>query len=134
MGDLQFRLLPVDADQGLPQSFTFSIASASYTVFLYASIAVRDSDPLEQLYDLSSPSGHPNPQSPPGYLVIRIDRRTPGGAETLLLRKLVPEPAVVHTARELAVVLRQAVIARGNLNGRGRFGSKIVIGIAPRWV
>lgn len=133
MASLQFLQLPIDPDQGLPQSVTFSAGANSYVATVYASISSTRAEPLARLYDLSSPINNPNPESPPGYIVLKIDRRTPGGPVTLLLRKLIPEAGLVHYAHELAVMCKQVVVARGNLNAAGRYGSKIVIGVAVRW-
>jgi hypothetical protein len=129
---LQFLQLPVDLDQGLPQRFSFAMAGASYDVSLYAAVVVDTNDPLEMIYDLGPPPASTSPTAPPGYLVVRIDRLGPLAA-TILLRKLVPEPDLVHLAEELAVKLTQARIARGNLNGAGHFGTQIVVGVAQRW-
>jgi hypothetical protein len=127
---MDFRALPVDLDEGLPQRFTVAVAGRSYDVALYAQIATRPEDPPEHVYDLAPPKP---PASAPGFVVLRIDRRGPDGPRTIFLRKLVADPTLAHDAHELAVVLREARIARGNLNGRGRLGSRLVIGVAERW-
>jgi hypothetical protein len=123
---VDFRALPVDVDEGLPQRFTLALGERSYDVALYAQVATGGEDPPEHVYDLAPPAA-------PGFLVLRIDRRGADGPQTILLRKLVVDPTLVHEAHELAVVLREARIARGNLNGRGRLGSRVVIGVAERW-
>jgi hypothetical protein len=127
----QFLELPVEPDQGLPQAFSFKVGASAYLASIYANIHAGPGDGLQTLYDLSRPSGPP-PAAPPGYLVLRIDRTGPD-ARTLLLRKLVVEPGLVHPAGELAVKIVEATVARGNLNGAGHFGTRILIGVSQRW-
>jgi hypothetical protein len=133
VASLQFFQLPVLADQGLPQAFTCTIGTTSYDFGLYANIRAGDSDPPETLYDLTSASGVAKPADPPGYLVLRIVRQGPAGPQVIFLRKLVPEPGLIHYGAELAINARTAIVARGNLNGTGSYGSQIVIGVAQRW-
>jgi hypothetical protein len=130
---LQFFQLPVLADQGLPQAFSCTIGVTSYDFGIYASINTGDGDPPETMYDLASASGLAEPADPPGYLVLRIVRQGPAGPQVIFLRKLVPEPGLVHYGAELAVKAPTAILARGNLNGTGSYGSQIVIGVAQRW-
>lgn len=131
--DLQFQLLPVELDQGLPQAFSCTVGATSYDFGLYANLEVPDADLPDTLYDLATPSPTKVPQTPPGYLVLRIVRQGPTGPEVIFLRKLVPEPGLVHKAGELAVTLTEARVGRGNLNGAGNYGTRIVIGVAQRW-
>lgn len=127
---MDFRALPLDLDEGLPQRFSVAVGGRSYDVALYAQVDTRPDDPPEYLYDLAP---GPSPAGAPGFLVLRIDRRGADGPQTILLRKLVVDPTLVHEAHELGVVLREARIARGNLNARGRLGSRVVIGVGQRW-
>lgn len=131
--ELEFLQLPIDPDQGLPQAFASTVGTTRYEFGVYASLDVPDTDPPETLYDLASPGHSQHPATPPGHLVLRVVRPGPAGPAVILLRKLVPEPGLVHYAAELAVTVTRAVIARGNLNAPGRFGSRIVIGVARRW-
>lgn len=124
---LRFLQLPVDPDQGLPQAFSCTVGSTRYEFGVYVSIDAPESDPPQTRYDLGSPG------APLGHLVLRVVRPGPTGPAVILLRKLVPEPALIHYAAELAVMMTRAVIARGNLNASGQYGSQIVIGVAPRW-
>jgi hypothetical protein len=121
---MDFAPLPVLADQGLPQAFSCDIGDAGFEFGLYANLAVPDTDPATAMYDLADPAA-------PGHLVLRVTG--PGGNPVHLLRKLVPEPDLVHDAGPLAVRLTAARIARGNLNGSGSFGSRITIEVARRW-
>jgi hypothetical protein len=122
---LQFSQLPVLANQGLPQAFSCAVGATSYNFGVYANINVGEGDPPQVLYNLAT--------DPPGYLVLRITRQGPNGPQVIFLRKLVPEPGLIHYGAELAVKAVTAVVARGNLNGPGSYGSQIVIGVAQRW-
>jgi hypothetical protein len=130
---LSFFQLPVAADQGLPQAFSCTVGVTSYDFGVYASINVGEADPPQTLYDLSSPSELAAAADPPGYLVLRIARQGAAGPQVIFLRKLVPEPGLVHYGAELAVKVTTAILARGNLNGTGSYGSQILIGVAQRW-
>ncbi|WP_426367434.1 hypothetical protein [Streptomyces sp. E-08] len=137
--ELLFHRLPVDPDAGLPQVFRCPVGEATYDFALYANFDGGEDDPPETLYDLAAYSRAPQPNDPglrpvpPGHLVLRVEGPGPDGPRVLLLRKLVPEPDLVHEAGPLAVRLVEATVARGNLNGLGHYGSRIVIGVARRW-
>lgn len=124
--------LPVDPDQGFPQRFLVAISGASYDVQLYANVAGTVPRELPELLELAPPDQPTEPSAPPAFLVLTITRRTPP-AEVLLRRKVVVDPGLVHEAHELAVVVHEARIARDNLNGRARRGSRVVIGVGRRW-
>jgi hypothetical protein len=121
-----FAPLPVLPDLGLPQSFSCDIGDIGYVFGVYAVLDVAEADPLETRYDLSTPDAT-------GYLVLRVVQQSAGVPGIVLLRRLVPEPGLVHLAGPLAVRLTEAVVARGNLNGVGSFGSRITIEVARRW-
>ncbi|MGX1886727.1 hypothetical protein [Streptomyces sp. NPDC055287] len=137
--ELLFQRLPVEPDAGLPQLFRCPVGETTYDFALYANFDGGEDDPPETLYDLAAWSRLPQPIDPdlqpvpPGHLVLRVIGPGPDGPRVLLLRKLVPEPDLVHVAGPLAVKLVEATVARGNLNGVGHFGSRIVIGVARRW-
>ncbi|WP_037684191.1 hypothetical protein [Streptomyces griseus] len=131
---LVFHRLPVEPDEGLPQAFGCLIGPTAYDFGLYAELDAPDTDPPETLYDLAAPAPSARPAAPPGYLVLRAVRHGADRQRTEFLRKLVVEPQLVHTAGRLAIRLVTARVARGNLNGRGHYGSEIVIGVAQRWV
>ncbi len=133
MNGLQFFQLPVIEDQGLPQAFSCDIGSRSYDFALYANLDVPASDPPETVYDLSSAAAAVIPASPPGFLVLRVVAAGLAGSQVIFLRKLVPEPQLVHYGGDLAIKLLKATIARGNLNGSGHYGTQIVMGAAQRW-
>jgi hypothetical protein len=130
---LQFFQLPVIQDQGLPQAFSCDVGPRSYDFAVYANLDVPASDPPETVYDLSSAPAAVKPASPPGFLVLRVVAAGPAGPHVIFLRKLVPEPLLVHYAGDLAIKLLKASVARGNLNGSGHYGTQIVIGAAQRW-
>jgi hypothetical protein len=131
--DLQFFQLPVLADQGLPQVFSCIVGTTSYDFGVYANITVGESDPPETRYDLAPPGGLATAADPPGYLVLRIVRQDTDGPQVIFLRKVVPEPDLIHYGSELAIKVTAAILARGNLNGAGSYGSQILIGVAQRW-
>lgn len=130
---LDFRRVPVDPDEGLPQHFSVPLGDATYEFGLYATLAADPREPLEALHDFAPAPNPTAPSAPDGFLVLRIDRRDALGLETILLRKVVPDPALVHEAAELAVLVDRVRIARGNLNGSGRLGSAIDVWVARRW-
>lgn len=118
---MDFTPLPVLPDLGLPQAFACDIAGVAYEFGVYANLTVPETDPVEKRYDLAALDA-------PGFLVLRVVQQ---GAGVLLLRKLAPEPGLVHRAGALAVRLTAATVARGNLNGLGSFGSRITLEVAP---
>jgi hypothetical protein len=132
-GPNHFVQLPINPDGGLPQAFSCKIGHVGYDFCLYASLQVPNDDPPDTVYDLASPMGLTRAVTP-GYLVLRIASPGPLGRQVVFMRNLVPEAWHVHYGGELAVKLTQARIARGNLAGPGQFGSRILLGAAPRWV
>ncbi|MFJ6575580.1 hypothetical protein ACIQMY_06390 [Streptomyces sp. NPDC091368] len=135
----RFLRLPVEPDQGLPQVFRCPVGDTAYDFALYANFDGGQDDPPETLYDLTEWGRAPQPLDPaprgepPGHLVLRVAGPGPAGPRVLFLRKLVAEPDLVHEAGPLAIRLVEATVARGNLNGSGHYGSRIVIGVALRW-
>jgi hypothetical protein len=127
---LQFFRVPFTPDDGLPQAVSCPVGAGTYDFAVYASLNVPAEDPLDTVYDLAWPGPVAGRIGiPRGHLVVRVS----AGPRILLLRKLVPEPALVHLAGPLALTLHEARIAHGNLNGAGRFGSVIRLGVAERW-
>ncbi|WP_030760458.1 hypothetical protein [Streptomyces griseus] len=137
--ELLFQRLPVEPDAGLPQVFRCPVGETAYDFALYANFDGGADDPPETLYDLAAYAAAPRPKGPasrpppPGHLVLRVAGPGPDGPRVLFLRKLVAEPDLVHVAGPLAIRLVEATVARGNLNGLGHYGSRIVIGVARRW-
>ncbi|MGA5823988.1 hypothetical protein ACPC54_39850 [Kitasatospora sp. NPDC094028] len=130
---LDFFRLPVEPDEGLPQAFGCLVGPTAYDFGLYARLTAPADDPPQTLYDLAAPGPITAAAEPPGYLVLRVVRDGPDGPRVVFLRKLVVEPGLVHHAGQLAIRLQEARLARGNLNGPGHYGSRIVIGVAQRW-
>jgi hypothetical protein len=133
VGTLDFHQLPVEPDEGLPQTFDCLIGGTAYDFGLYANLDAAADDPPQTLYDLAAPNRIGAPAPPPGYLVLRVVRLGSEGPHVEFLRKLVAEPELVHHTERLAIRLLEARLARGNLNGRGHYGSRIVIGVAQLW-
>ena len=134
MTALEFFRVPFTPDDGLPQVVSCQVGAATYDFAVYASLVVGDDAPPETVYDLAWPGGPGRVGTPRGHLVLRVAESAVAAPRVLLLRKLVPEPGLVHTAGPLAVTLHEARVARGNLNGAGRYGSSIRLGVARRWV
>ncbi|MFE5923672.1 hypothetical protein [Streptomyces sp. NPDC056468] len=115
--------LPIDADEGFPQSFRLALGDRVYRIEAYVTVvddALLDSpDPLEL------PQGG-------AFLVIGVQRDGVGGAVPLLRRKVMP--GLEYEAGELALVFTSVRVHPRNLNGAGAHGSRIVGGVAPRWV
>jgi hypothetical protein len=130
---LDYRRLPVDPDQGLPQRFEVPLGTATFAFSLYASLPHDPREPLETLHDFAPVERPKAPVAPPGHLVLRVDRRDAAGARIVFLRKVVPDPELVHHAGELAILVDRVRIARGNVNAPGRLGSQIDVWVARRW-
>jgi hypothetical protein len=115
--------LPIDANQGFPQSFALVFEGRTYHFRLYVNISAALLDGLEGLLPLPSEEA---------YMVALVERESPGGGrETVLARKVVPE--LEYEAEEIAIFFPQQRIVRNNLNGQGDFGSRVIGGIATRW-
>jgi hypothetical protein len=110
--------LPIDPDQGFPQSFRFGLGGATYAVSLY--VSVLDDDGRTR-YDLTRPGAS---------MVMRVVREGPAGPQTIFLRRLVVDHE--YEAAELAFLFRELEVDRGNLNGAGSFGSVVRGGVALR--
>ena len=118
--------LPINADEGFPQSFRLSFNGNTYQVVLYVNILEDGSDQpdkgTDNMYTLPKKGA---------FMVMRVSREDPGGATVIFQRKLVPN--CEYKAQEVAFVFRQMRVARENLNGIGTFGSAVIGGIATRW-
>src|SRR4051812_15176503 len=100
---LTFQRLPVNADEGLPQRFSVAVGDRAYTVTLYVNLSGPVHDAPDRLLDFAQRDPPGVPCEPPGFLVMRVTRESPEGPHTVLLRKVVPDPELVHEAEELAV-------------------------------
>jgi hypothetical protein len=133
--------LPVDPDEGFPQMFLLAFAGATYGITWYVDIAeqqlpaARVADP-STLIDLAGDGagggpGTGSPAGPPrGILVLAVDRRDLGTVTPLLRRRVIP--GLTYRAGQLLLVVDQAGIALGNLNGAGSYGSvlSVRVGVA----
>lgn len=118
--------LPINADEGFPQSFRLSFNGNTYQVVLYVNILEDGSEGPDagtgNMYTLPKKGA---------FMVMRVSREDAAGATVIFQRKLVPN--CEYEAQDLAFVFRQMRIARENLNGAGAFGSAVIGGIATRW-
>ncbi|MBO3103830.1 hypothetical protein [Cellulomonas fengjieae] len=115
------RTLPVDADDGFPQSFLLGMAERTYRFELYVDVPEhllnQEADrrtTIDVVGSATSPAQ--------GMLVGVAVRQSPDGTPVPLLRRRFL-PGLVHTAAELVLVVDEVRIAVGNLNGAGAFGS-----------
>jgi hypothetical protein len=111
--------LPVNPDEGFPQSFRFAFGGSTYAATLY--VSVLDEDEARAVYDLPAPGAS---------LVLRIVREGPPEPRTIFLRRLVIDHE--YQAGELALLFLELKVDRRNLNGAGAFGSTVRGGVAAR--
>lgn len=112
--------LPVDADEGFPQSFRLRFGEHVYRIELYVNAdeqTVAAGGVLDLLGD-----------GP--FLVVAVAREEPGGLVPLLRRKAVRD--LPCPAGELRLVFREALVDVRNLNGTGGYGSKVLAGVSAR--
>jgi hypothetical protein len=128
--------LPVNPDEGFPQSFLLALAGRTYQVQLYVDVpehllphelGQRETvDVVSGGYPAPGPLGEgaaADPAAPaPGLLVAAVARQEPDGTLVPLLRRRLL-PGLLYTARELLLLVDEVRIAAGNLNGAGPFGS-----------
>lgn len=122
MGDHAYIRIPINADEGFPQSFRLDFHGSTYRVFLYVNAPEDPAVPLEHIYDLPEHEA---------FMVMRVEREGPGEAQVMFQRKLVRNQR--YEAAELAFVFREMRVARRNLNGIGDLGSRVTGGIEARW-
>lgn len=112
--------LPVDADEGFPQSFRLRFGDRVYRIELYVN-AAEDTVVRGGLLDLLGTGP---------FLVIVVYREDPAGLVPLLRRKAVRD--LPCSAGDLSIVFKEAVVDVRNLNGTGSFGSRILAGVSAR--
>jgi hypothetical protein len=116
--------LPINAEQGFPQSFPLLFDGRTYHFNFYINAAAHVLARREQFIDVPTEEA---------FLVLRLEREVADAArEVIFLRKLVPD--LEYEAEELALFFTKQKIARDNLNGSGAHGTQVVGGIAQRWV
>lgn len=115
--------LPVDPDEGFPQSFLLALGGTTYRFELYVDVPEHvlsaEPDPRD-LLDLVGAADSPAQ----GMLVGTVARQNADGSVTTLLRRRLL-PGLLYPAGELLLVLDELRIARGNLNGAGTWGSAL---------
>lgn len=121
MSTRTYLSLPINADEGFPQSFRLGFGGQVYQILLYANVAEQVAAQAEVL---TLPRDG-------AFLVMRVLRESPDGLTAIFQRKLVPE--LEYEAAELAFVFHTMQVAKQNLNGQGAFGSIVRGGIAARW-
>ena len=132
MSALAFTRLPVDPDEGFPQSFLLGIGGRTYGFSWYVNVPEteligdrRPSDPRTWLDLVGDPT---EPDGPAGILVLVVDRRDPDRVVPLLRRRVLP--GLTYDARDLWVRIETIGIAIGNLNGAGAYGSVLDVQVA----
>lgn len=122
------RPLPVSADEGFPQTFLLALGERTYRVELYVDVPEHLLPTRSSRRDVidvvgAAPTASVR-QDATGLLVASIGRQQADGTLVPLLRRRLL-PGLIHTARELVLVLDELRIAVGNLNGAGQFGSVV---------
>ncbi|WP_326673418.1 hypothetical protein [Streptomyces canus] len=125
MSEPSFLRLPVNPDEGFPQSFRLSFEGRSYVFGLQVTIA---EEVLPDAYASAGLNAVVDLPDDGAFLVVTVVREGVAEGVTLLRRKVIP--GLVYRAGELALVFRTVRIALGNLNGYGRWGSEVVAGVA----
>lgn len=111
-------LLPVDADEGFPQSFRLRLGPHVYRVGLYVNADER-TVAGGGLLDLLATGP---------FLVVVVEREDPEGLVPLVRRKAVRE--LPCRAGQLRLVFREAMVHVRNLNGTGSHGSRVVVEVS----
>jgi hypothetical protein len=115
--------LPINADEGFPQSFHLNFDNQSYQILLYVNILEQETPyPEDHVFELPDAKA---------FLVMQVARVSATGTQVILQRKLVPNHE--YTAREVAFIFQTMRVAMKNINGVGSFGSQVIGGIAARW-
>ncbi|MFF9909548.1 hypothetical protein [Streptomyces sp. NPDC013457] len=111
-------LLPVDPDEGFPQSFRLRFGPHVYRIGLYVNAderTVAAKDVLDLLEDEA-------------FLVVVVGREDPDGLVPLVRRKAVR--GLPCPAGPLRLDFREARVHVQNLNGAGSHGSKVVVEVS----
>lgn len=122
MTDRTYLALPINADEGFPQSFRLAFNSQVYQFLLYVNVLEEvAAGPANTVFDLPAPGA---------FMVLRVSRETAGTPATIFQRKLAPN--LQYQAAELALLFTTLRVAKQNLNGAGSFSSQVAGGIATR--
>lgn len=119
----EYASLPINADEGFPQSFRFVFGDSTYRISLYVTV-LEDRPPTidEIVYELPTEAA---------YMVMTVAREGLGEPQVIFRRRVVPHHE--YEADELAFLFRELKVARRNLNGVGAVGSRVTGGVAARW-
>jgi hypothetical protein len=131
MADQAYFELPIQADEGFPQSFRLDFANSVYTFALYVSAPEQELDALpdDGFFELGdTPDGVARSQH--AFMVMQVTREGANGPSVIFFRKLVPNLA--YAAAELSLWFGQIHVARQNINGVGAFGSVVDGRVASR--
>ena len=122
---LDYAALPVDPDEGFPQSFRLSLGDRIYQVTLYVNVS-------ERLLDATPPDAVLELPQEEAFMVLRVQRESDvAEPATILQRKVVP--GLAYEAEEVALRFTEMRVARRNVNGVGPHGSSVKGGVALRW-
>ncbi|MGW2081418.1 hypothetical protein ACWCOW_31560 [Streptomyces sp. NPDC001939] len=111
-------LLPVDADEGFPQSFRLRFGPHVYRIGLYVNADERTVTG-GGLLDLLGTGP---------FVVVVVDREDPDGLVPLVRQKAVRQ--LPCPAGPLRLVFREALVHVRNLNGAGTHGSRVVVEVS----
>jgi hypothetical protein len=125
MSEPLFLRLPVDPDEGFPQSFRLTVEGRGYVLGFQVNVAEEALPVVSAAERLGTVLSLPGDGA---FLVMTVVQENAAGGITLLRRKVIP--GMVYRAGEIALVFRTIRIALGNLHGIGRFGSEVVAGVA----
>jgi len=127
--------LPINADEGFPQSFRLNFLNNTYQVLLYVNVPEPLLDvPDDAFFELPVAGDAPAPGIPPApgiFMVMRVAREQTGSPVVIFQSKLVLN--LEYQAAELALRFTAMRVAKLNLNGAGSFGSVVSGGIRARW-
>ncbi|MEV8630886.1 hypothetical protein AB0395_04445 [Streptosporangium sp. NPDC051023] len=118
----RYLRLPVDADDGFPQAFRLALGAATYTITL--TVTVVEEERLRDGRPLVLPEAG-------AFMVATVARESPGPAQVVLRRKLVPNLEL--EGGELSLVFLSMVVDPRNLGAAGSYGSEVKAGVATRW-
>lgn len=123
MATRTYYQLPINADEGFPQSFLLNFNNQSYEMRFHVNVPEPET-PFPEDYIFELPDAN-------AFVVMQVARLTAAGPQVIFRRKLVPN--LEYQAAEVAFIFRTMRVAKQNLNGVGSFGSEITGGIASRW-
>lgn len=123
LAGLTYLALPVNGDEGFPQTFRLALNNQIYQLLFYVNIQeeVVAMAPDTFIFDLPAPGA---------FLVLRLSRESAAAPQVIFQRKLVVN--LPYAAAELALRFTTLRVAKQNLNGAGAFGSQVVGGITAR--